>query len=76
MKCMQERLLLWSRRRWRTIDHELSRRAASATDLAGLLAAGVFESILALHGKIIRLAAHLARLDRSVPRAVRAWGTR
>jgi para-aminobenzoate synthetase/4-amino-4-deoxychorismate lyase len=30
-----------------------------------LLASGVFESILAMHGKIIRLAAHLARLDRS-----------
>jgi para-aminobenzoate synthetase/4-amino-4-deoxychorismate lyase len=30
-----------------------------------LLAEGVFESILAVRGKIIRLAAHLARLDRS-----------
>jgi anthranilate/para-aminobenzoate synthase component I/branched-subunit amino acid aminotransferase/4-amino-4-deoxychorismate lyase len=32
---------------------------------AALLAGGVFESILVLGGKIIRLAAHLARLDRS-----------
>jgi anthranilate/para-aminobenzoate synthase component I/branched-subunit amino acid aminotransferase/4-amino-4-deoxychorismate lyase len=30
-----------------------------------LLAVGVFESILAVRGKIIRLAGHLARLDRS-----------
>jgi para-aminobenzoate synthetase/4-amino-4-deoxychorismate lyase len=36
----------------------------SAPD-AALLAGGVFESILVLRGKIIRLAPHLARLDRS-----------
>jgi para-aminobenzoate synthetase / 4-amino-4-deoxychorismate lyase len=36
-----------------------------ATPDPALLASGVFESILVTHGKIIRLAAHLARLDRS-----------
>jgi para-aminobenzoate synthetase / 4-amino-4-deoxychorismate lyase len=36
-----------------------------ATPDPELLAYGVFESILAVRGKIIRLAAHLARLDRS-----------
>jgi para-aminobenzoate synthetase / 4-amino-4-deoxychorismate lyase len=45
------------------LDHELLDEP-SAPDSA-LLASGVFESILARHGKIIRLAAHLARLDRS-----------
>jgi para-aminobenzoate synthetase / 4-amino-4-deoxychorismate lyase len=45
------------------LDHELLDEPA-APDSA-LLASGVFESILARHGKIIRLAAHLARLDRS-----------
>jgi anthranilate/para-aminobenzoate synthase component I/branched-subunit amino acid aminotransferase/4-amino-4-deoxychorismate lyase len=44
-------------------DHELIDEQA-APDQA-LLASGVFESILATRGKIIRLAAHLARLDRS-----------
>jgi para-aminobenzoate synthetase/4-amino-4-deoxychorismate lyase len=36
-----------------------------APPAAELLASGVFESILVVRGKIIRLAAHLARLDRS-----------
>jgi para-aminobenzoate synthetase / 4-amino-4-deoxychorismate lyase len=44
-------------------DQELV--AAAATADPTLLAYGVFESILAVRGKIIRLAAHLARLDRS-----------
>jgi para-aminobenzoate synthetase / 4-amino-4-deoxychorismate lyase len=44
-------------------DHELVDEPA-APDPA-LLASGVFESVLAIRGKIIRLAAHLARLDRS-----------
>jgi para-aminobenzoate synthetase / 4-amino-4-deoxychorismate lyase len=44
-------------------DHELIAEPAHAD--ATLLAAGVFESILVVRGKIIRLAAHLARLDRS-----------
>jgi para-aminobenzoate synthetase/4-amino-4-deoxychorismate lyase len=46
-----------------SFDHELVDEQ-SAPD-AALLAGGVFESILVLRGKIIRLAAHLARLDRS-----------
>jgi para-aminobenzoate synthetase / 4-amino-4-deoxychorismate lyase len=45
------------------LDHELFDQPA-APDPA-LLASGVFESILVRRGKIIRLAAHLARLDRS-----------
>jgi para-aminobenzoate synthetase / 4-amino-4-deoxychorismate lyase len=44
-------------------DHELATEPV-APDPA-LLASGVFESILVTRGKIIRLAAHLARLDRS-----------
>jgi para-aminobenzoate synthetase/4-amino-4-deoxychorismate lyase len=39
-----------------------------------VLAAGVFESILVRHGKIIRLAGHLARLDRSC-RELYGYGT-
>jgi para-aminobenzoate synthetase/4-amino-4-deoxychorismate lyase len=31
----------------------------------GLVAAGVFESVLVTHGELVRLAGHLARLDRS-----------
>ena len=45
------------------LDHELISEPA-ASDPA-LLASGIFESILVRHGKILRLAAHLARLDRS-----------
>jgi para-aminobenzoate synthetase / 4-amino-4-deoxychorismate lyase len=45
------------------VDQELVDEPA--TPEAGLLAYGVFESILVVRGKIIRLAAHLARLDRS-----------
>jgi len=45
------------------LDHQLVDELA-ASDPA-LLASGVFESILVTRGKIIRLAAHLARLDRS-----------
>jgi para-aminobenzoate synthetase / 4-amino-4-deoxychorismate lyase len=45
------------------LDHELL--AEPLAPDSTLLASGVFESILARHGKIIRLAAHLARLDRS-----------
>ncbi|HJV13790.1 MAG TPA: chorismate-binding protein [Propionibacteriaceae bacterium] len=45
------------------LDHELVDEPA-APDPA-LLAAGIFESILVRHGSVIRLAAHLARLDRS-----------
>jgi para-aminobenzoate synthetase / 4-amino-4-deoxychorismate lyase len=44
-------------------DHELIDQPA-ALDPA-LVATGVFESILVVRGRIIRLAAHLARLDRS-----------
>src|SRR4029453_11283920 len=44
-------------------DHELVDEPAGPEP--GLLGAGVFESILVVRGKIIRLAAHLARLDRS-----------
>jgi para-aminobenzoate synthetase / 4-amino-4-deoxychorismate lyase len=44
-------------------DQELVDEPATADPT--LLAYGVFESILAVRGKIIRLAAHLARLDRS-----------
>ena len=44
-------------------DHELATEAVAANP--ALLASGVFESILVRRGKIIRLAAHLARLDRS-----------
>jgi para-aminobenzoate synthetase / 4-amino-4-deoxychorismate lyase len=44
-------------------DHELIAEPADPDPT--LLAAGVFESILVVRGKIIRLAAHLARLDRS-----------
>ena len=44
-------------------DHELI--AEPAAPDPPLLAYGVFESILVVRGKIIRLAAHLARLDRS-----------
>ena len=44
-------------------DHELVDEPAVPEP--GLLAAGVFESILVVRGKIIRLAPHLARLDRS-----------
>jgi anthranilate/para-aminobenzoate synthase component I/branched-subunit amino acid aminotransferase/4-amino-4-deoxychorismate lyase len=46
-----------------SLDHELvdDQSAPDAAQLAG----GVFESILVLRGKIIRLAPHLARLDRS-----------
>ena len=39
--------------------------AEPAAHDTALLAYGVFESILVIRGKIIRLAAHLARLDRS-----------
>jgi para-aminobenzoate synthetase/4-amino-4-deoxychorismate lyase len=45
------------------LDHELVDEPAAPDST--LLASGVFESILASRGKIIRLAAHLARLDRS-----------
>jgi para-aminobenzoate synthetase/4-amino-4-deoxychorismate lyase len=45
------------------LDHQLVDEPG-APDPA-LLASGVFESILVTRGKIIRLAAHLARLDRS-----------
>ena len=45
------------------LDHELLDEPAAPEST--LLASGVFESILASRGKIIRLAAHLARLDRS-----------
>jgi para-aminobenzoate synthetase / 4-amino-4-deoxychorismate lyase len=45
------------------IDQELLDEPATAD--SNLSAYGVFESILAIRGKIIRLAAHLARLDRS-----------
>jgi para-aminobenzoate synthetase/4-amino-4-deoxychorismate lyase len=45
------------------LDHELAIKPAAADP--ALLASGVFESILVTRGKIIRLAAHLARLDRS-----------
>ena len=44
-------------------DQELVEDLATADPTP--LAYGVFESILAVRGKIIRLAAHLARLDRS-----------
>jgi para-aminobenzoate synthetase / 4-amino-4-deoxychorismate lyase len=44
-------------------DQELVDEPATADPT--VLAYGVFESILAVRGKIIRLAAHLARLDRS-----------
>src|SRR4029453_6450107 len=44
-------------------DHELVDEPAVPEP--ALLAAGVFESILVVRGRIIRLAAHLARLDRS-----------
>ena len=46
-----------------TFDHELAAKPVAADP--ALLASGVFESILVTRGKIIRLAAHLARLDRS-----------
>jgi para-aminobenzoate synthetase/4-amino-4-deoxychorismate lyase len=45
------------------VDQELVDEPATPEE--GLLAYGVFESILVVRGKIIRLAAHLARLDRS-----------
>jgi para-aminobenzoate synthetase/4-amino-4-deoxychorismate lyase len=45
------------------VDQELVDELATPED--GLLAYGVFESILVVRGRIIRLAAHLARLDRS-----------
>jgi para-aminobenzoate synthetase / 4-amino-4-deoxychorismate lyase len=45
------------------LDHDLMSEPA-APDPA-LLASGIFESILVRHGKVLRLAAHLARLDRS-----------
>jgi len=45
------------------VDQELVDEPATPED--GLLAYGVFESILVVRRKIIRLAAHLARLDRS-----------
>lgn len=45
------------------LDHELMSEPAALEP--ALLASGIFESILVRHGKIIRLAAHLARLDRS-----------
>jgi para-aminobenzoate synthetase/4-amino-4-deoxychorismate lyase len=44
-------------------DHELVAEPVAANPAP--LASGVFESILVRRGKIIRLAAHLARLDRS-----------
>jgi para-aminobenzoate synthetase/4-amino-4-deoxychorismate lyase len=45
------------------LDHELTDEPGPVDrELTGQ---GVFESILVRHGKIIRLAAHLARLDRS-----------
>jgi anthranilate/para-aminobenzoate synthase component I/branched-subunit amino acid aminotransferase/4-amino-4-deoxychorismate lyase len=44
-------------------DHELTAERAAPDPT--LLSYGVFESILVVRGKIIRLAAHLARLDRS-----------
>jgi para-aminobenzoate synthetase / 4-amino-4-deoxychorismate lyase len=44
-------------------DHELVEQPTKPDP--ALLAAGVFESILVRRGKIIRLAGHLARLDRS-----------
>ena len=46
-----------------TFDHELAAKPVAADP--AMLASGVFESILVTRGKIIRLAAHLARLDRS-----------
>jgi len=46
-----------------TLDHKLTTKPLAAEPT--LLASGVFESILVTRGKIIRLAAHLARLDRS-----------
>jgi len=46
-----------------TFDHEMPTKPVAADPT--LLAFGVFESILVTRGKIIRLAAHLARLDRS-----------
>jgi para-aminobenzoate synthetase/4-amino-4-deoxychorismate lyase len=46
-----------------TFDHELPTKPLAADPT--LLASGVFESILVTRGKIIRMAAHLARLDRS-----------
>jgi para-aminobenzoate synthetase / 4-amino-4-deoxychorismate lyase len=45
------------------VDQELVDELATPED--ALLAYGVFESILVVRGRIIRLAAHLARLDRS-----------
>ena len=45
------------------LDHELDNEPPPPDP--ALLAYGVFESILVIQGKIIRLAAHLARLDRS-----------
>ncbi|HEX7212187.1 MAG TPA: chorismate-binding protein [Propionibacteriaceae bacterium] len=45
------------------LDHELAVKPVAADP--AMLASGVFESILVTRGKIIRLAAHLARLDRS-----------
>jgi len=46
-----------------SFDHELVRKPVDVDP--SVAAAGVFESILVRRGKIIRLAAHLARLDRS-----------
>jgi len=46
-----------------TFDHGLTTQPVAEDPT--LLASGVFESILVTRGKIIRLAAHLARLDRS-----------
>jgi len=45
------------------LDHELVNEPAAPE--SALFASGVFESVLVRRGKIIRLAAHLARLDRS-----------
>jgi para-aminobenzoate synthetase/4-amino-4-deoxychorismate lyase len=53
-------------------DHELIEERALSDP--AVLAAGVFESILVRHGKIIRLAGHLARLDRSC-RELYGYGT-
>ena len=45
------------------LDHELVDEPAAPEEAQ--LAAGIFESILVRHGSVIRLAAHLARMDRS-----------
>ena len=51
-------------RRARPAGSELAEEPGPPT--ADLLAAGVFETVLVVHGEPVRLAGHLARLDRSV----------